>query len=484
MADAARMLNSDRITTQRARPAVVAQLLAMHGVALALATGLPAAAAAVDGEYRLMAVLALASLPPMIAFVLSRRAGACAEPRKIEALVAVAAAFLLASLLATPAFIVLGADPVSAWFEAVSAITTTGLSVVGSTEAWPASAHFLRAWLQWAGGFAFAALALAIVLGPGVVSLRLGLVERPGENILGSTRFRARSVLVAYVVLSVAAVSLCAAIAANPLDGVVVALAAISTGGFAPEDDSLAGVGAMLQAAVVVVVLAGAVSMTLYAQAWRSGFRKVAGDKELALLLLLCVAGSLGVIVIEMMRDGGIAAWDSVFTVISAQSTAGFSTIAIASHAPATLILLIGLMAIGGSIGSTAGGIKIFRASFAAAAAQKSITRTALSPNALSALRVHGEQTEPHDGTDVFALIVIYFVAVFALWLATVATGFDPLFALFDTVSAFSTVGLSSGVVGADLPGWLKLGFIAAMLLGRLEFLAFLALIRPRTWLS
>ncbi|MDH4539568.1 potassium transporter TrkG [Sulfitobacter faviae] len=54
--------------------------------------------------------------------------------------------------------------------------------------------------------------------------------------------------------------------------------------------------------------------------------------------------------------------------------------------------------------------------------------------------------------------------------------------ALFDTISALSTVGLSTGAVGADMPGDLKLSVAFAMWLGRLEFIAVLALLLPRSW--
>jgi trk system potassium uptake protein TrkH len=70
------------------------------------------------------------------------------------------------------------------------------------------------------------------------------------------------------------------------------------------------------------------------------------------------------------------------------------------------------------------------------------------------------------------------------LWAAIAAAGHPPLPALFDAVSALSGVGLSTGVIGPDLQGWLKALAVFAMLLGRIEFFVLIALLLPSTWIS
>ena len=112
------------------------------------------------------------------------------------------------------------------------------------------------------------------------------------------------------------------------------------------------------------------------------------------------------------------------------------------------------------------------------------LRRAALSPNAVSDLRVLGRKVDPQETTDVFALIFLYAAFVAALWFSLVVYGYDPLLSLFDTVSAFSTVGLSAGIVGHQMPDGFKLAIAVGMMLGRLEFLAILALISPQTWVK
>jgi len=77
---------------------------------------------------------------------------------------------------------------------------------------------------------------------------------------------------------------------------------------------------------------------------------------------------------------------------------------------------------------------------------------------------------------------VLYVATVLACWGAFLAAGHPPLAALFDVVSAVSTVGLSSGVTGPDLGPGLTVVLTVGMLLGRLEFLALIALVLPGTW--
>lgn len=483
MTAARRSGGGERLLLQRARPGVVLSLLRIFSGGLAAAVGAPAVIALVDRESLFAGALALPAVAMLAVWLCSRRI-AIADPRRIEALIAVALAFLLAALLATPAFVLAGYAPVDALFEAISGVTTTGLSTAATVEGLPLSVHFLRVWLQWLGGFAFASMAIALIAGPGVVALRLGMANGPGDTLLGSATMRARRVLIAYLVLTAAAVGGAALVAERPAEGAMLALAAVSTGGFALADDSTGSSGLALQGLVALAFMAGAVSMTLFAEAWRKGIATMLADPEFRLLALLSAGGAAAIVAVESLRDGGIGAWDSVFTALSAQSTTGFATVRMTDHAPASIVLLILLMAIGGSLGSTAGGIKIFRVAFAMSAMRLTLARAALSPSAVSDLRVFGRKTGPIEGVEVFGLILIYLAFVAALWFALVVTGSDPLASLFDTVSAFSTVGLSAGVVSHDMPDGLKLAFAAAMMLGRLEFLAVLALVSPRSWLK
>ena len=69
-------------------------------------------------------------------------------------------------------------------------------------------------------------------------------------------------------------------------------------------------------------------------------------------------------------------------------------------------------------------------------------------------------------------------------WIPFVISGYDPLDALFEVVSATCTVGLSTGITSQDLPAFLKGVLGADMLMGRLEIVAVLVVLYPRTWIG
>ncbi|MEM8754790.1 MAG: potassium transporter TrkG, partial [Pseudomonadota bacterium] len=154
------------------------------------------------------------------------------------------------------------------------------------------------------------------------------------------------------------------------------------------------------------------------------------------------------------------------------------------AFAPTSLIALIMCMLVGGCLGATAGGVKAFRIGFIAAAARLALLRARTPSSARTYLRVFGRKTEPEEGTDVIALLAVYALTTAALWLALALSGAAPLAGLFDVVSALSTVGLSVGAVTPDLPALTKALVTFGMMLGRLEFLALIVFLTPRTWIK
>jgi trk system potassium uptake protein TrkH len=79
-------------------------------------------------------------------------------------------------------------------------------------------------------------------------------------------------------------------------------------------------------------------------------------------------------------------------------------------------------------------------------------------------------------------LILLFILIILLSWFPFVAYGFDPLNALFEVVSATATVGLSTSITAPDLPAFLKAVLCTDMLLGRLEGVALLLVLYPRTW--
>ena len=167
---------------------------------------------------------------------------------------------------------------------------------------------------------------------------------------------------------------------------------------------------------------------------------------------------------------------------LSAQTTTGFQTVAPAELAPASKLALIVAMTVGGDIGSTAGGFKIFRMLVILRLLQLLFVRTCMPRHAVADARFGGHSLGPDEIAMAASIAALYAVTIQLSWFCFLIAGLDPLNSLFDVVSAVGTVGLSTGVAGPGLAAPLKIVLCLDMLMGRLEILAVLVLAYPRTW--
>lgn len=403
-----------------------------------------------------------------------------------EAMVIVTLAFVLSPLLMSWPLAASGLSAMDAFFEAVSGITTTGLSTLATVQGRAHSFLFARAWMQWYGGLGIAVLAVALMSQHGLAARKL--VDASGTELqVSSTRTRARRVLAVYVLLTLAGVLLIWLAGLTPFDALAHALAAVSTGGFSTFDQSLGGaLPPLAPFAVMFVSFLGAVSLPLYFFAWRRGIGELLRDMELRTLAAACLAGSLllavwfwhaGVPLAEALRQGSLLA-------VSAQTTTGFSAQSTAHLDAFPKGLLILSMAVGGSLGSTAGGVKLLRVLVLLRFIQMLLRRTAATEHAVMEVRLGGRRIQESDMIQALLIIALFAAVVALSWLAFLAWGYPPLDALFEVVSATGTVGLSSGITSSALPALLKLVLCLDMLAGRLEIVALLVALYPVTWMG
>jgi len=151
---------------------------------------------------------------------------------------------------------------------------------------------------------------------------------------------------------------------------------------------------------------------------------------------------------------------------------------------PASKIALMFSMSIGGGVGSTAGGIKIVRLMAILRLAQLLVFRSQLAPHAVLPVRFAGRTLDTADIQKFLLLPLLFGAVVVVSWLLFALLGYPPLDSLFDVVSAVGTVGLSTGVTGKELPALLKFVLCGDMLLGRLEIIAWLVVLSPKTWIG
>lgn len=406
--------------------------------------------------------------------------------QKNEAMVLAAMVFSGVPLVMTMPLVLSGVPFLDALFETISAATTTGLSTLGSIEQQPVVFRFSRAWMQWYGGLGIVVLSLALVVRPGLAAKRLSGLD-PTNDLAGGTRAHARQVLVVYCSLTALGLLGWLLLGGPSLEGLIYVLAAVSTGGFAPTDGSYADLaGIRLAWLITLTCLAGAIPLALYHHARHKGLRYFLRDVELRALLAACalatvvLGGSLwlqGMLLSDVLTHAPLMA-------VSAQTTAGFSSLAPVDLDAGSKGILILSMAIGGGVGSTAGGFKLLRLIVLAGLIYRCLRAMSVPANAVVDQRLAGRKLEAIEIQDALLIILLFLGVVFFSWLPFLAYGYNPLDALFEVVSATGTVGLSCGITQGALPSALKLILCADMLLGRLEFVAWLVFLYHRTWLG
>lgn len=375
-------------------------------------------------------------------------------------------------------------DPLNALFEGISGATSTGLSVAHGLEAdLPATVQWWRSLLQWVGAVGVIIFTLAVASTGAKGPLLLEAATRP-ETLGGDVRVTARRIWGLFAAMTVVAISSLLAAGVAPWEALNHGLTAIATGGFTISDDSFAAHGTAARLVGAVIIAIGAVSFVAHYQVLvRRQVRVFAQGTQQRSLALGLGAGIVLLALVRFAEDGRADVVDVVFQWTSALATAGFSTVELATWGPGALLLLMAAMAVGGSSGSTAGGLKLSRVAWLVKALATRLR--AAEPGNLENLHVwdgtevaqeHSRKAEAHAGG--FAL----------LWVATLFAGtvvvviLEPdapvLHVAFDVSSALSNVGLDAGVAGRELSAGAKVTFSALMLLGRLEILGLVVLLR------
>ena len=439
---------------------------------------LPAAVGWLSGEPRVAALLSGLSVAGL-ALGHWGRSRLSREMHLREAFVVTALAYPLFALVGAIAFLPV-ATFIDGFFESMSGFTTTGLTVLDS-EGLPRSLRFFRAYMQWIGGAGIVVLSVAVwrAVRPAGFRFRMYSSATEGERVAGSVQASARQLVAIYGLLT-AVVCVALVIAGMPVeDAVLHGLATISTGGFSPHGASI-GYYASNPAVLTVTMIGmflGATSFSNYQRLVRrsQGDRRPHDPQAYALIGVVLLGAWL-----LFALEGG--PWHAVFDTVSAVTTTGFSLDETAEWSPTRKLFTTLWMIVGGSSGSTAGGLKLMRFIVLFKLVQWTFRRSLLPPEAQVPLKYAGSAIEAEPLRHLLGFIVVYLLMLLAVGSVLTLAGFAPQDAFFESASAIGTVGLSSGITDASLPGWIKLLLSLEMWAGRLEVLPVLVLMYPGTW--
>lgn len=397
-----------------------------------------------------------------------------------DSLIVVALAYLLVALVGMVPFLTEGAAS-DAFFESMSGITTTGFSMFDPV-ALPRSLVFFRSYLQWIGGIGITILSIVVLIGPGRNAYRLYASEFGEENLAGSVVQTARVVALIYLVLTAAGFLLFLATGFPVFDALLHVMSSVSTGGFSSRPSSVGAIEGFAgptapAVATAVMMTAGAVGFPCYYAVRRRGLASFAEDIQLRTIVLLIVAFA---VVLYLTQGFDLSAVGrDLFHLVSALTTTGFSIEAIPELNEGRKALLILLMFVGGSAGSTAGGLKILRLLILLKTVRWFLLKHFLPEEARVSVQVGGTAIDADQLREAIAVLVLLLLLAATGAVAFTLTGSPFLDGLFDSVSATSTVGLSAGVVSPAMSGGQKLMVVVLMWAGRLEVVPLLVLAYP-----
>ncbi|MBI2829552.1 MAG: TrkH family potassium uptake protein [Chloroflexi bacterium] len=411
-----------------------------------------------------------------------------------EALAFVTFAWLFASAFSALPYMLAGVLPgyLDALFEAVSGYTTTGSSVFTVVETLPHGILMWRAFTQWLGGITVVVLFVAIfpILGIGPAYLmeseQAGL---PTERLTARITDTGKAIGWIYLGVSVLEALLLMLAGMSLFDATATAFSTISTGGYSVRNLSIAGYQNLaIEIIVIVFMVAGAINFRIYfSLIWQKKLSRFLHDVEfriyMGILLVAILLVSLDLF-LHLGYPAGTALRLGVFQAVSIGTTTGFSTTNFGLWPAFSQAALITLMLIGGSSGSTAGGLKISRIIVLVKYALREL-RHVFSPRAVTPIKF-GERTLTEWVMSRTLGVTILYVGTFVIsFLLMSAMGMDMVSAASSVAATMGTVGPGLGSVVLDfaaVPAFGKGVLIADMLLGRLELWGMLVLLSPAFW--
>ena len=412
-----------------------------------------------------------------------------------EGLVICGLGWIIMSAFGALPFLISGTVPhyIDAFFETCSGFSTTGATILTEIETLPKSILFWRSFTHWIGGMGILSFMIAIIPKSESHSMHIMKAEVPGPKagkVVSKIQNSARILYVIYCSLTVLEMLLLFFFTKMRLyDAVTTALSTAGTGGFAVTNSSILAYNSpTVEWIIIVFMFLFGVNFNLYFFILIRKFSSAFKDEEFwvyvslnlisVVLITLNIAGSY-----ENIAD---AIRDAAFNVNAIMSTTGFCTVDFNTWNTFCRCLLVALMFVGGSVGSTGGGMKVTRIMLYFKEIHADIKK-ALNPNSVTKIRMNGNVVEKKVIQGINSYLVIYLGILIISTLIISINGFDTATTFTSVVSCLNNIGPGLEMVGptgnyAAFSVLSKIVFCFDMLAGRLELFPILILFAPRTY--
>ncbi len=384
-----------------------------------------------------------------------------------------------------------------ALFDGVSGLTTTGATVALDIDHFSNADNMFRFMMHLVGGLGLIVVALSL----GIFGKRSGssLYTAEGRsehvvpNVVQTTQLILRITLVIIFIAAVVLTALCISIGMEPVRAVLqsiwLAISAFTTGGFAPMAESVSYYNSIpIEIFLMLLMILGSISFVVHAEVWKGRLQSFFGDIEIRTMLIwllvmtVVVAASLSAS--ALFSDLPAIIRRGLFMVVSAFSTTGFQNVTTNQlttvFSSGAFLALALIAAVGGSAGSTAGGVKLHRVGIIF----KSIVSTvkeAVSPSSARVVVSYnhlGRRVLSSDAVKEAMTVFVLFVITYSVGaLVGIAHGYEASQAIMESVSMTSNGGIITGIVTPGMSPSLEAFYIFQMWAGRLEFVTLLAVL-------
>ena len=451
----------------------------------------------------------------LIAVLTGHKADSSKGIHRKEAITVVALGWVLCGLLGALPYIFSGVltDLCHSWFdicasaafESISGFTTTGASIFPEPEQLPRAILFWRSLTHWLGGMGIVVLFVAILgqIGPSAKVLFSSEVPGPlAETIRPRIRQTALLLWAIYAGISLAHV-ICLAIQGMTIfESLCHTFGTMATGGFSTQNSSIGQYQHLgFEITIIVFMVLAGTNFNLYAAILHGQWRLVLKNREWHIYLLLLFGAAI-LISLDLLLNrplvysAGNAIRSAAFQTVSIMTTTGYCTDDFNTWPSFSRWLLVTLMFIGGSAGSTGGGIKVIRIMIFVRIVLLEIEQT-FRPNVVRPLKIGSQTLDDSVRRRITAhigvVLVIFFVATILLTVChnesavadehhlDLETAFSAVAATLNNIGpGLNMVGATQNYAFFTVPAKLLLALL--MILGRLEIMVLLCMFVPNFW--
>ena len=400
----------------------------------------------------------------------------------------------LAAISALPLYLSnLNLSYTDAFFEATSGITTTGSTILTNIEDASKGILIWRSILQWLGGVGIIVMAVAALPLLHMSGFQLFFSEQaePSDKLKERVKNLATSIIIIYLIFTFICALLLNIAGMSLFDSICHSMTTIATGGYSTQNNSIGHYDSLsIEIVIIFGMIMASLPFILFVKIYNNDIKSLFFDKQVKGFFFLLLA-SIFIIAIWLNTKLNFnfieALRVSAFNVISIITGTGYSTEDFSKWGGFAIGLLFIFMLVGGCTGSTTGGIKIFRIQILFKVIIQQIQKV-IRPHQIVKITYSKALIDDKTTLSILALIFLFIASVFIIAAILYFIGLDLL-------TAFSAAATSIAVVGPglseeigptgnfnSLPNQAKWVLSAAMIIGRLEFLAVLILIMPSFW--